>query len=140
MNQPVLVTGRHGVGQLAQFQGEALQVLAECPITHRTLPGRFMTRANVLVWFAVWSALTLRSIVLRDAAEGEDVTATFQVNIVLPTYCLSPSLRSRRTNPARMAPPTSQPAAAIDPAGTIASAALRFCTRTRFGLFLSYST
>jgi hypothetical protein len=29
MNQPVFVAGRHGVGQLAQLKGEALQVLVK---------------------------------------------------------------------------------------------------------------
>jgi hypothetical protein len=29
MNQPIFVAGRHGVGQLTQLKGEALQVLAK---------------------------------------------------------------------------------------------------------------
>ena len=48
--------------------------------------------------------------------------------------------RSSTATPNSAAPATSQPTTAIEPAGMIASAALRSCTRTRSGLFLSYST
>ena len=42
--------------------------------------------------------------------------------------------------PSSAAPAISQPTTAIEPAGMIASDALRCCTRTRSGSFLSYST
>jgi hypothetical protein len=38
VDQPVLMTGRHGVGQLPQFNGESVQVLVEYSVTHQSRP------------------------------------------------------------------------------------------------------
>ena len=38
VDQPVLMTGRDGVGQLPQFNGESVQVLVEYSVTHQSRP------------------------------------------------------------------------------------------------------
>ena len=130
------MTGRHGVGQLPKFEGEPLQFLAKGILAHPMPPVQPM-RPNASRRCAV-VPLDRESQCAPESFDRKELSPTSQVKILFPLYCTE--RRSIRTSPASIAEPTSQPTTAMEPAGMMASPALRFCTRTRFGLFLSYST